>query len=69
MQGVAENDTVNLEGLLSHGAICHRKSLYCLLMYSVHILLHPAFLCHCLCACVHLLMCECSNVELLIWSN
>lgn len=38
MQGVAENDTVNLEGLLSHGAICHKKSLYCFHMYSVHTL-------------------------------
>ena len=51
MRGVAENDTVNLEGLLSHGAICHRKSLYCLLMYSVHI---PRFFAS---ADVHLLTC------------
>lgn len=66
MQGVAENDTVNLEGLLSHGAICHRKSLYCLLVYSAHILLHPALLCLCICARVRLLLCGSENVELLI---
>lgn len=52
MQGVAENDTVNLEGLLSHGAIRHKKCLYCLLMYSVYILLYPTFLCLCWCVCV-----------------
>ena len=36
MGGVADNDSVNVEALLSHGAICHRTNLYCLLM------LHPA---------------------------
>lgn len=33
-QGVARNDTVNLEGLLSNRAICHRTSLYCWFMCS-----------------------------------
>lgn len=46
MQNVAGNDTVNLEGLLSNGPICHRMSLCCFLVHT----LHPAFLF----ACVHL---------------
>lgn len=49
MQNVAGNDTVNLEGLLSHGPICHRMSLCCFPVYFVHTL-RPAFLL----ACVHL---------------
>lgn len=49
MQNVAGNDTVNLEGLLSNGPICHRMSLCCFLVYFVHTL-HPVFLL----ACVHL---------------
>lgn len=43
MQNVAGNDTVNLEGLLSNGPICHRMTLCCFLVYFVHTL-HPAFL-------------------------
>lgn len=49
VQGVTENDTVNLEGLLSHGAICHTGSLYCLLVYSVHILYPVSATCLCVC--------------------
>lgn len=49
MQNVAGNDTVNLEGLLSNGPICHRMGLCSFLVYFVHTL-HSAFFP----ACVHL---------------
>lgn len=59
MQGVSENDTVNLEGLLSHGAICHSRTLYCLLVLLAYPPLYFMFW------PLHLLVCLCVGVKML----